>query len=156
MTKNRLYTVQDVSAKYSISKHTIRYYTDLGLIPSIQRDEHNNRLFSSESLNWLEGCICLRGCGMSIKDLKHYGQLCLEGDDTLQERYLMVKKCRDKAEEKLKKAQAMLAYAEKKVKHYEEIIGGRTEDNSNPAKWKKSELSCRNQNTSDSESDNPA
>lgn len=68
----------------------------------------------------------------------------------------MVKKCRDKAEEKLKKAQAMLAYAEKKVKHYEEIIGGRTEDNSNPAKWKKSELSCRNQNTSDSESDNPA
>ncbi len=141
--KEKLYSVQEVAKMYDISKHTIRYYTDLGLIPSVQRDENNNRVFSREALNWVEGCICLKGCGMSIKDLKKYGELCLKGDSTLQERYEMVAACRDKAREQVRTAQKMLDYAERKVKHYENIISGKTSDNSNPSDWTKSELDCR-------------
>ncbi len=144
LEKEKLYTVQEVAKMYGVSKHTIRFYTDKGLIPPLKRDKNNNRLFDRESLNWLEGCICLKGCGMSIKDLKHYGELCLKGNSTLQERYEMVKKCRDLAKENLLNAQKVLDYAEHKVEHYKDIIQGKTYDNSNPSTWTKSELSCKN------------
>lgn len=143
ITKEKLYTVQEVAEMYGISKHTIRYYTDLGLIPPVIRDENNNRLFSREALNWVEGCICLKGCGMSIKDLKKYGELCLKGDSTLQERYEMIVGCRNKAKKQVENAQKMLNYAEHKVEHYENILSGKTYDNSNPSTWTKSELKCK-------------
>lgn len=143
LEKEKLYTVQEVAQMYGISKHTIRFYTDKGLIPPLKRDKNNNRLFDRESLNWLEGCICLKGCGMSIKDLKHYGELCLKGNSTLKERYEMVKKCRDLAKENLLNAQKVLDYAEHKVEHYENILQGKTLDNSNPSTWTKSELNCK-------------
>lgn len=144
LQKEKLYTVQEVAQMYGITKHTIRFYTDKGLIPPLIRDENNNRLFNQECLNWLEGCICLKGCGMSIKDLKHYGDLCLKGETTIKERYEMIVKYRDIAKENLLKAQKVLDYAECKVKHYEDIINGITYDNSNPSTWQKSELDCRN------------
>ena len=128
---------------YGVTTHTIRFYTDKGLIPPLKRDKNNNRLFDAECLNWLEGCICLKGCGMSIKDLKHYGELCLTGESTLNERYKMIVKYRDLAKENLTNAQKVLDYAEHKVKHYEDIIKGKTYDNSNPSTWTKSELDCR-------------
>lgn len=143
LEKEKLYTVQEVAQMYGISKHTIRFYTDKGLIPPLKRDKNNNRLFDRESLNWLEGCICLKGCGMSIKDLKHYGELCLKGNSTLKERYGMVKKYRDLAKENLLNAQKVLDYAEHKVEHYENILQGKTFDNSNPSTWTKSELNCK-------------
>ncbi|MCD8024618.1 MAG: MerR family transcriptional regulator [Candidatus Gastranaerophilales bacterium] len=141
--EEKLYTVQEVAKMYNISKHTIRYYTDMGLIPPLKRDKNNNRLFDRESLNWLEGCICLKGCGMSIKDLKRYEELCLQGKSTLQERYEMIVKYRNLAKEKYLNAKKVLDYAEHKVKHYEDIILGKTYDNSNPTNWNKSELDCK-------------
>lgn len=140
--KEIFYTVNEVAKMYGISKHTIRFYTDKVLIPPLKRDKNNNRLFDRESLNWLEGCICLKGCGMSIKDLKRYGELCLKGNSTLQERYEMIVKCRDLAKSNLLKAQKVLDYAEHKVEHYKNIIDGNAYDNSNPSTWTKSELTC--------------
>lgn len=142
LEKEKLYTVNEVAKIYGITTHTIRFYSDKGLIPPLKRDKNNNRLFDRESLNWLEGCICLKGCGMSIKDLKHYGELCLKGDTTLKERYEMIVKYRNLARENLINAQKVLDYAEHKVKHYEDIISGKTYDNSNPSTWTNSEADC--------------
>jgi hypothetical protein len=55
----------------------------------------------------------------------------------------MIVKYRNKAKEQVKNAKKMLDYAEHKVKHYEDIISGRTYDNSNPSSWNKSELKCK-------------
>ena len=139
----KLYTVKEVADMYNVSPHTIRFYTDKGLIPPLKRDKNNNRLFDRECLNWLEGCICLKGCGMSIKDLKHYGDLCLKGNSTLEERYKMIVEYRNKAKKQVENAQKMLNYAEHKVEHYENILSGKTYDNSNPSTWTKSELTCK-------------
>lgn len=141
--EEKLYTVKEVAEMYGVSPHTIRYYTDMDLIPPLIRDKNNNRLFNQEALNWIEGCICLKGCGMSIKDLKHYGELCLEGDSTLEKRYKMIVKYRNLAEMNYKNAKKMFDYAQHKVKHYKDIINGKTKDNSNPSTWTKSELTCK-------------
>ena len=79
------YTVKQIAELMGMSEHTIRYYTDLNLLP-VKRDSGNRRVFDEESINWLMGIKCLKGCGMSIEDIKRYGDLCLQGDETLAER----------------------------------------------------------------------
>ena len=131
------YTVAEVAEMFGITPHTVRYYTDCGLVPALVRDRNNNRLFDREALNWLEGCLCLRGCGMSIADLKAYEALCLKGDATIAERMKLVAKYRDRAEKELEQAAYRLKYVEEKLAHYRRISNGEIADTTNPAEWEK-------------------
>lgn len=70
-----------------MTEYTIRHYTDNGLVPSIKRNKNNNRLFDQESINWLTAAKYLRGCGTTVKAIKAYINLCLQGDSTINERY---------------------------------------------------------------------
>jgi DNA-binding transcriptional MerR regulator len=40
-----MYTVKEVAQKTNLTVHTIRFYTDKGLIPNVQRNKNNARLF---------------------------------------------------------------------------------------------------------------
>ena len=141
--EEKRYSVQEVSKMYGITKHTIRFYTDKGLIPTLKRDKNNNRLFDKESLKWLEGCICLKSCGMSIKDLKKYQELCLKGNSTIQERYGMIEKCRDLAKENLEKAQKVLAFSEYKLEYYKNIMDGNEINNEKLSGLMKAKMLCK-------------
>ena len=125
-----------------LSEHTIRYYTDLKLLP-VKRDKGNNRIFDEESINWLMGIKCLKGCGMSIKDIKRYGDLCLLGDETLSERREIMRKQLVLAEQKLKHAQETYNYIKRKVAHYDDVISGKTTDDTNPVTRSLPSDSCK-------------
>lgn len=129
-----MYTVKDISKKLNLSEHTIRYYTDRDLIPNVKRNKNNVRLFDEESVNWFIGIKCLKECGMSIEDIKNYIDLCLEGDNTIHERFDIILKQREIAKKQLEEAKERLIYLENKVKHYEDIINGDLLDNTNPGK----------------------
>lgn len=130
-----MYTVKEVAELLDLTKHTIRYYSDKGLVPNIQRDKNNNRLFNEESINWLTGIKCLKECGMSIESIKDYIDLCLGGDSTVQARYDIILEQRAAAEIQLEKAKKRLKYMEEKVSHYHDIINNIIPDNTNPSKW---------------------
>ena len=98
------YTVKQIAEIMGMSEHTNRYYTNLNLLP-VKRDSGNRRVFDEESVNWLMGIKCLKGCGMSIEDIKRYGDLCLQGDETLAERREIMNRQLALARQKLKEAQ---------------------------------------------------
>lgn len=125
------YTVKQISEIMGMSEHTIRYYTDLNLLP-VKRDSANRRIFDEESINWLMGIKCLKGCGMSIEDIKKYGDLCLIGDETLIERREIMKKQLEIAKRNLENAKEILEYVKKKVAHYDDVIAGKIADDTNP------------------------
>lgn len=125
------YTVKQISEIMGMSEHTIRYYTDLNLLP-VKRDSANRRIFDEESINWLMGIKCLKGCGMSIEDIKKYGDLCLIGDETLIERREIMKKQLEIAKQNLENAKEILEYVKKKVAHYDDVIAGKIADDTNP------------------------
>ena len=125
------YTVKQISEIMQMSEHTIRYYTDLNLLP-VKRDSANRRIFDEESINWLMGIKCLKGCGMSIEDIKKYGDLCLIGDETLIERREIMKKQLKIAKQNLENAKEILEYVKKKVAHYDDVIAGKIADDTNP------------------------
>ncbi|GER66834.1 MerR family transcriptional regulator [Weizmannia acidilactici] len=134
-----MYTVKEVAQLLELTEHTIRYYTDKGLVPSVQRDKNNNRLFDDESINWLTGVKYLKQCGMSVKDIKTYVDLCLEGDATIEERYEIILKQKEIALQRLEEAKRTAEYMEEKAKHYLDIINHVIPDDTNPGKWKKME-----------------
>ena len=121
---------------FHTTEHTIRYYTDINLLPC-QRDQGNRRIFNEESVNWMQGIACLKGCGASIADMKEYCDLCRlpESRETLYARYQIILRQRERAYQRIEEAKATAAYMDEKVQHYEQILSGLLPDDSNPEHW---------------------
>ncbi|WP_321835003.1 MerR family DNA-binding protein [Clostridium butyricum] len=85
----------------------------------------------------------LRRSGMSIKSIKEYVDLCLQGDSTVEKRYEIILEQKKQLEEKLKEMNEQYQYIEKKSKLYMDIINKGIQDISDP--------SLRNINDSEAE-----
>ena len=130
------YTVKQLADKMEISEHTLRYYTDMGLLPC-GRDKNNRRVFDQESVNWVEGIKCLRSCGMSIEAIKEYSDLCMEKEteERLRARETIFLQQQKVAHQRLAQAQATADYIDKKVEHYRAVLAGETANDTNPNNW---------------------
>lgn len=130
------YTIKEFAQRFAVTEHTVRYYTDIGLLPC-RRDGGNRRVFDEESVNWMQGITCLKGCGASIEDIQEYCRLCLleESPETLNARYQIILKQRDAAYRRIEQAKATARYMDEKVAHYQAILGGLAPDDTNPQKW---------------------
>ena len=130
------YTLKQFAEMFHTTEHTLRYYTDINLLPC-QRDKGNRRIFNEQSVNWMQGISCLKGCGASIEDIKEYCELCRlpESRETLYARYQIILRQRKQAYKRIEEAKATAAYMDEKVKHYEQILSGLIPDDSNPEYW---------------------
>ena len=100
-------------------------------------EDGNRRVFNEESVNWMQGIKCLKGCGASIEDIQEYCRLCRleESEENLRARYVIIQKQRDEAYKRVKEAKATAKYMDDKVAHYEAILAGLAPDDTNPKKW---------------------
>ena len=129
------YTIKHVCVELSMTVHAVRYYCDMGLVPNLRHDEHGNRLFDAESINWLRAVGFLRSGGMSIARIKHYFDLCQQGTVTLQERQAILAELKEKAEAELRAAQVRVHCLDEKVQSLQEGIEGKRPDDCNPLNW---------------------
>ncbi len=130
------YTIKQMAEMFNVTEYTLRYYADLGLL-SCERDLSNRRIFNEESVNWMQGIQCLKGCGASIEDIQEYCRLCLleESEENLRARYAIIQKQRTEAYKRIEEAKATARYMDEKVAHYEAILAGLTPDDTNPKRW---------------------
>src|ERR1700736_6972112 len=74
----RLYTIEQVAERTALTKRTLRYYEEVGLLPPTDRTEGNYRRYSEDDIARLERIKKLRDLlGFSLADI---GKL-LEADD---------------------------------------------------------------------------
>ena len=130
------YTIKQMAEMFDVTEHTLRFYNDKGLLPC-ERDGGNRRVFNEESVNWMQGIKCLKGCGASIEDIQEYCRLCLLEDtqENLRARYDIILKQREAAYKRLKEAKVTIKYMDEKVAHYEAVLAGLEPDDTNPKKW---------------------
>lgn len=130
------YTIKQFADMFGTTEHTIRYYTDIGLLPC-QRDGGNRRVFDEESVNWMQGITCLKGCGASIETIKEYCELCKlpESKENMEARYKIILAQREEAYKRIEEAKKTAAYMDDKVKHYESVLSGDIPDDTNPGTW---------------------
>lgn len=130
------YSIREFAEKFGVTEHTLRYYTDAGLLPC-RRDKGNRRVFDEESENWMQGILCLKGCGASIEDIRRYCELCLkeENEENLRARYEIILHQREEAYKRVEEARETARYMDAKVAHYEKILAGLMPDDTNPKNW---------------------
>jgi DNA-binding transcriptional MerR regulator len=114
------YTMKEVSQKFNLSPHTLRYYEKEGLLPSIQRQANGRRLYSDTDLEWIQIVCCMRATGMSIAYIKKYINLCLLGENTIPERREIILCQKEIIENHIKEYKGLLKVVNKKLKHYDE------------------------------------
>lgn len=125
-----MFTVKEAAEIMGISPHALRFYDNEGLLPTLSR-RNKRRLFSHEDLEWVYNIQCWRETGMSLADIRRYIELYREGDATIEERYQIILRQRDRAVEEIKAAKQRAKILQRKVLWYQDLMHG-----ANPNKWR--------------------
>ena len=96
-----MYTVKEAAKRMSLSEHTVRYYANEGLFPFLIRDKNNVRLFTDKDISEAETILCLKNANMHIKEIRHYMELCHQGDATITARLEMIQSQKAEVERQL-------------------------------------------------------
>lgn len=120
-----MYSMKEVCDKVGMSYETLKYYCIEGLIPNVQRDKNNYRVFDEENINWINSLICLKKCGMSIKDMKQYLIYCQKGDSTIMARKEMLEKQKEFLLHKIDELNKSIDFIDWKQNYYNEMLAGR-------------------------------
>ena len=122
------YSIGQVAKKTGLTAHTLRYYEKEGLLPFVKKNGSGLRVFSDTDLDWLMLIDCLKGTGMSLKDIKQYIDWFREGDATLGKRLEMFKNQKIKLEAQMSQLQKHMEKINYKIAYYTELMNCNGED----------------------------
>ena len=120
-----IYSMKETCLAVGMSYETLKFYCREGLVPNVQRDKLNHRVFDEQDVAWLKGLQCLKRCGMGIKEMRRYMELCLEGISSIPERKEMLDEKRELLLIQRSEIDESLAYIEKKQALYDDILAGK-------------------------------
>jgi DNA-binding transcriptional MerR regulator len=112
------YTIKQVSEKTSLPPHVLRYYENEGLLPGVARSRNGMRRYSDNDLEWLALICCLKNTGMSIKQIKNFVELSVEGDRTLKERCELLRDHKRHVEDQIREMRKHLEKVTWKIDHF--------------------------------------
>lgn len=133
------YTVKQVAEMMEISTYTIRYYENLGLLPEVERNGGNARMFSEYNLSWLRLVHCLRMTGLPIDGVKRYIELCMEGDSSIPERAEIIFSQEKNLRNQLQMLKRQMEVLKYKKSYYQNLLENKETDACNPVNSKKEE-----------------
>jgi DNA-binding transcriptional MerR regulator len=116
--KYKTYSIKEISRLTNLSAHVLRYYEKEGLLTDIKRSETGIRRYSEDNLESLRMVCCLKNTGMSIKQMRDFMNLELQGDKTLKQRIESLYKHKSEVEKKINEMNLHL----EKVSHKIEVF----------------------------------
>lgn len=122
------YTIGDVAKGLGVSTSTLRYYEAEGLLPAVERSTGGRRQFSQQDLEACRVIGCLKRSGLSIKEIKAFRDMVVEGDTTLRGRLALFQGRRESVEKEISELQGVLAVLEYKAWYYEQAVAVGSED----------------------------
>jgi len=125
--KMKTYTIGDISRKLNVSTDAVRYYDKEGLLPFIKRNSSGRREFTDNDLGYIEVIDCLKKSGIPIKDIAKFIQWCVQGDETLDERFVFMEEHEKQLEEKIKTLETNLKFLRWKKWYYRKAAEAGTE-----------------------------
>ena len=126
-----LFTMMQVCKETNMTYQTLKFYCNEGLIPNVKRDKNNRRVFDKRDVAWIKSLTCLKKCGMSIQEMKEYLDLCLQGEETIPRRKVMLAQKQEALRETMRELQESIAYIDWKQNFYDEVLSGKRPYESN-------------------------
>jgi len=112
------YSIKQVSEKTNLKAHVLRYYEREGLLPYINRSESGIRRYSEDDMEWLGLICCLKNTGMSIKQIKDFVELSVQGGKTLKQRCEMLIEHKKNVETQIEEMHQHLQKVAHKIEYF--------------------------------------
>lgn len=112
------YSIAQVAEMTHLSKYTIRYYDQEGLLPFVGRTQGGVRVFSDGDLEWLGLICCLKNTGMHIRDIRAFIALSMEGDPTREKRLAILQRHKEQVETQMTELERNLQKLNCKIRCY--------------------------------------
>ena len=112
------YSIKQVSEKTNLKPYVLRYYEKEGLLPFVSRSESGIRRYSEYDLEWIGLICCLKNTGMSIKQIKDFVELSLQGNETLKKRCDLLIEHKRNVEEQIQEMQIHLQKVACKINYF--------------------------------------
>ena len=116
-------TISDAAQKSGISAHTLRYWERAGLIQPVTRNGSGHRRYAEEDLDRIRFLTKLRATGMPIRQVRMYAELLNGGDDTNEERLVLLEAHREAVQARLEETAGHLELIDWKIDLYRERVG---------------------------------
>lgn len=114
-----VYTIGEMAKMLGIPASTLRYYDKEGLLPFVARSSGGIRQFRESDIEWLRVIGCMKKAGMSIKDIRQYFELSMQGNNTIDTRLAMFRHQREVLQAQMDELQHTLRMVEYKCWYYE-------------------------------------
>ncbi|WP_375295559.1 MerR family transcriptional regulator [Paenibacillus doosanensis] len=106
-----LLKIDDVAKQSGLSKRTIRYYEEIGILPSPERSEGGTRLYRQEHIEYLNRItVAKEVLGFTLQELQHFLSL----RDSLESQKAEYKKASD-PKEQMEKLNEILAITDNQL-----------------------------------------
>ena len=123
-----VYTVGEMAKMLGVSASTLRYYDKEGLLPFVERSSGGIRMFRDSDIEWLQVIGCMKKAGMSIKGIKQYIEMALQGDETIGLRLDMFRRQREALKAQMEELRHAMEMVEYKCWYYETAKAAGTTD----------------------------
>lgn len=131
MNDKKQYSMKQVCEITGLTYDALKFYCNTGLVPNVKRDKNNYRIFNDKDIEWIKSLSCLKGCGMSIKEIKEYLDLCLKGKESIPKRKAVLNIKKKELEAKMQELQNSIDYIDWKQQFYDDVLSGKTKYFSN-------------------------
>ncbi len=113
------YTVGEMAKMLDVPASTLRYYDKEGLLPFVERSSGNIRVFRDSDFEWLRVIGCMKKAGMSLKDIRQYIELAMQGNDTIDARLALFQHQREVLKAQMAELQHTMSMVDYKCWYYE-------------------------------------
>ena len=121
-----MYSMKEACALTHMTYENLKFYCNEGLIPNVKRDSRNYRVFDEHDIKWIQSLNCLKNCGMSIAEMKEYLALCLEGENTIPQRKVILAEKRKALLQSIAELQKAVAFIDWRQGFYDDVLSGKT------------------------------
>lgn len=126
-----MYSMKEACALTNMSYENLKFYCNEGLVPNVKRDSRNYRVFDEHDIKWIQSLNCLKNCGMSIAEMKEYLTLCMEGENSIPTRKVILAAKKEELLQSMQKLQDAVDYIDWKQSFYDDVLSGKTKYYSN-------------------------
>lgn len=113
------YTIGERAKRMGVAPSTLRYYDKAGLLPFVARSSGGVRVFQDADFEWLRVIECLKKTGMSLKNIRHFIELSMQGDETIDERLRLIIRQKEAVQAQIDELKQTMQTLEFKQWYYE-------------------------------------
>lgn len=86
-------SIGELAKRTGVSTRTIRYYEELGILPTPERTEGGTRRYPKEYVFYVEGARALKDLGFGLEEIAELGKFALTGQwDSERSRNILIRK----------------------------------------------------------------